>query len=397
MVAYYNEIDPFAAQWLRNLIDADLIAPGDVDERSIVDVRPSDLTGYTQCHFFAGIGVWSYALRRAGWPDDSPVWTGSCPCGPFSQAGQRKGFDDERHLWPSWHWLINLHRPATIFGEQVASTDGLGWLDLVQADMEGTGYAFAAPDICSAGVGAPNIRQRLFFLGHTIGNRLQGRLCRGTDQERQILDRPVGCDCATCELANAEGIRRRDRLYDCQSGKIRRDQLTDCSAIGGLGNPACGGCRTRLSRESEFRQGRGSGSAIPLAHPDHHGCQSQTVNQRETGQCHPQSCGSTGKLEHIVRPGPVNGFWRDADWLFCRDERWRPVEPGTFPLAPGLAKGMEHGRPEPERLAIRAARTYRRGTLKGYGNALNGELATAFIEEAMGSIACITGEANHEY
>jgi DNA (cytosine-5)-methyltransferase 1 len=64
--AYYNEIDEFAAQWLRNLIGEGLIAPGEVDTRSIEDVHPDDLRGFTQCHFFAGIGVWSYALRRAG-------------------------------------------------------------------------------------------------------------------------------------------------------------------------------------------------------------------------------------------------------------------------------------------------------------------------------------------
>jgi DNA (cytosine-5)-methyltransferase 1 len=79
MTAYYNEIDPFAAAWLRELIKAKHIAPGDVDERSIEDVVPSELMGYTQCHFFAGIGVWSHALRCAGWTDDRPIWTGSCP------------------------------------------------------------------------------------------------------------------------------------------------------------------------------------------------------------------------------------------------------------------------------------------------------------------------------
>jgi len=85
--AYYNEFDKYAAQWLRNLIAAGHIAPGDVDERSIEDVRPDDLRGYRQCHFFAGIGVWSYALRRSGWPDDRSIWTGSCPCQSFSAAG----------------------------------------------------------------------------------------------------------------------------------------------------------------------------------------------------------------------------------------------------------------------------------------------------------------------
>ena len=140
MTAYYNEIDPYAAQWLRNLIEAGHIAPGYVDERSIEDVFPSDLRGFTQCHFFAGIGVWSHALRAAGWSDDRPVWTGSCPCQPFSAAGAGAGFADERHLWPAFHHLIKECKPAIVFGEQVASKDADPWIDLVQTDLEALGY-----------------------------------------------------------------------------------------------------------------------------------------------------------------------------------------------------------------------------------------------------------------
>ena len=163
VTAYYNEIDRFAGAWLRELIKRNLIAPGEVDERSIADVRPDDLVGFDQVHFFAGIGVWSYALRRAGWPDDRPVWTGSCPCQPFSAAGAGGGLDDERHLWPHWFHLILGARPPRIYGEQVASKDGLGWLDLVSSDLEGSDYSIWTVDTCSAGSGAPHIRQRLRF------------------------------------------------------------------------------------------------------------------------------------------------------------------------------------------------------------------------------------------
>lgn len=165
MSAYYNENNPYAAQWLRNLAVENLIAPGDIDERSIGDVSPFDLHGYTQHHFFAGIGGWSLALRLAGWPDDEPVWTGSCPCQPFSNAGEGRGFDDERHLWPLWHFLIEQYRPAIVFGEQVEAAVRHGWLDLVQTDMEGIGYAFAAAVIPAASVGAPHTRKRLWFVG----------------------------------------------------------------------------------------------------------------------------------------------------------------------------------------------------------------------------------------
>src|SRR5262245_52098782 len=167
MTAYYNENDKYAAAWLRDLIKENLIAPGEVDERSIEEVQPDDLRGFTQCHFFAGIGVWSYALRASGWADDTPVWTGSCPCQGFSTSGKRGGFSDKRHLWPAWFRLIAECRPDTIFGEQVSSKDGLAWFDIVSADMEGTDYAVGALDTCAAGVGGPHLRQRLYFVADT--------------------------------------------------------------------------------------------------------------------------------------------------------------------------------------------------------------------------------------
>ena len=118
---YYNEFDPFAAAWLRELMKAGLIPEGDVDERSIVDVLPSDLKGYTRCNFFAGVGGWELALRLANWPDDAEIWTGSCPCQPFSMAGKRRGEADERHLWPVFFGLIRECRPAVVIGEQVSA------------------------------------------------------------------------------------------------------------------------------------------------------------------------------------------------------------------------------------------------------------------------------------
>jgi len=165
MAAYYNEIDPFAAAWLRELIRAGYIAPGEVDTRSIEDVTAGDLRGFTQCHFFAGIGVWSYALRCAGWPDDRPVWTGSCPCQSFSAAGKRKGFADERHLFPAWFKLIEACKPPVIFGEQVASKDGLMWFDLVKSELRSAGYSVFGCDLPASAFGSPHIRQRIYFVG----------------------------------------------------------------------------------------------------------------------------------------------------------------------------------------------------------------------------------------
>jgi DNA (cytosine-5)-methyltransferase 1 len=194
---YYNEFDTNAAEWLRMLIEYNVIAPGDVDSRSIAEVQPSELRGYTQCHFFAGVGIWSYALRLAGWPDNRPVWTGSCPCQGFSAAGKGLGFDDPRHLWPVWGHLIAQCRPSIVFGEQVANSIKFGWLDLVQSEMESLGYAFASSVLSAASLGAPHIRKRLYFGAHAEHperrtERRDSAIGNGSQPEQPGLERQSG-------------------------------------------------------------------------------------------------------------------------------------------------------------------------------------------------------------
>lgn len=169
MAVYWNEFDPFAAQWLRNLVKAGTLPPGEVDERSISDVQPEDLGGFTQCHFFAGIGGWSYAAQIANWPDDRPLWTGSCPCQPFSVAGPGAGTDDPRHLWPEFFRLIRASRPPVVMGEQSPGAIKHGWLDEVADDLENEGYEFEAVDLPAYALGADHLRQRLWFVADLGG------------------------------------------------------------------------------------------------------------------------------------------------------------------------------------------------------------------------------------
>lgn len=162
MAAYYNEIDPFAAAWLRELIKAGLIADGEVDERSIELVRPDDLRGFAQCHFFAGIGGWSYALRLAGWPDNREVWTGSCPCQPSSSATHGRVVATE--FWPEWNRLIDAVSPSVLFGEQVKSEP---WVSRVVTALEDMDYEVAGAVLPALCVGQDHLRERFFFVGHT--------------------------------------------------------------------------------------------------------------------------------------------------------------------------------------------------------------------------------------
>nr|WP_232060847.1 DNA cytosine methyltransferase [Pseudomonas otitidis] len=294
-------------------------------------MHPNDLKPYTQCHFFAGIGVWSLALRRAGWPDDRPVWTGSCPCQPFSAAGQGAGFDDPRHLWPSFYWLIQERRPPVVFGEQVASKDAEPWIDLVQADVEAMGYAFGAIPFPSASVGAPHIRDRLFWVADA-NSRISRQGCshagRRTGRSNEKSWSRSGGGGVLSNVANANGERQGSGGNGARPG-IAWGQ----SAAGRLADSE------RRDTAELARQRPGPGAA--------------------------PGAGTPGQLKGCCsipdpRPaGPVNGLWADADWLFCRDGKWRPVEPGTFPLAHGA--------------------TARVGRLRAYGNAINAEAATQFI------------------
>ena len=313
-----------------------------------------DLKPYTQCHFFAGIGGWSYALRLAGISDRRPIWTGSCPCQPFSTAGFAGGFDDERHLWPHWFQLIGQQKPATILGEQVASKLGLQWLDLVSTDLESQDYAFGASDLCAASVGAPHIRQRVWFVADAMqptGERRAGSVLgaqapvgRARELIGHLSDGPANGSAAR-KLANsdgrhagAEGLQRgREHGQRAQDGRFVR--LGDADQPGSQGRRIGGdGSNERFIRPP--------GVAGELGDTD---------SERENPQ--PQ-------ISERPRVEPARSPWSDCDWLPCTDGKARPVEPGTFPLAYGI----------PGRV----------GRLRAYGNAIVPQIAAEFIKAALG-------------
>lgn len=378
MTAYYNEFDPKAAAWLRELIKRGLIADGEVDERSILDVSAEDLVDFTQCHFFAGIGGWSYALGLAGWPDDRPVWTGSPPCQPFSAAGQNKGKDDDRHLAPHFATLVAAGRPPLLFGEQVASAAVFGkvakraggategesawaWIDDLQDRLEAAHYAVGVSDIPAAGVGAPHIRQRTFFGAVRLAD-------------------------AECGERGSGGLRGFRQADGSQSGRSADEPTRDRDGSG-LGHPSgAAGERDTGGVSGTEAQEHGAGVTIdgdlPVG-PEHagtgmggmadvdmrrrkpepnakrEGVFGKANGQTATGQQPSDNCTGAG----LRQSNPTNGFWAGADWLFCRDGKWRPVEPGTLPLADGVS-----------------ARVVR---LRGYGNAIVPQAAAAFIEAFM--------------
>lgn len=310
MGVWYNEIDRHKAAWLRHLIEEGEVAHGVVDERPVETIDPADLAGFTQCHFFAGIGLWSLCLRRAGWTDDRPVWTGSCPCGPFSIAGRRGGFDDPRHLWPAWFRLIGERRPVVLFGEQ--SDEAVDWLDLVRSDLEDAGYATGAVDLPAAGFGGAHRRQRFGFVA---------------------------------DADNAQWWTDRAPWHDGRWPKAGWLENAGHLAAGG-------GVRGVANDNGPERLGDAGWAGLPDA---------QLGIVRVSGGRLPGGA--------VEQSGDQPGA--GPDWLYCRDRRWRPVEPGTCPLVDESPARM--------------------GRLRGYGDAIDVEAFTnligAYLDSAPAAVA----------
>lgn len=334
--AYFNEIDPYAAEWLRNLIAAGHLPAGDVDTRSIVDVGADDLVGYGQCHFFAGIGGWALAARIAGWRDDRELWTGSCPCQPFSVAGKGAGTDDERHLWPHQFRLIRARRPAVWMGEQVAAAVGKDWLDGVLADLEGIGYAGRAAVVPACAVDGPHRRDRLWIVadregvvGYSIRAGLEGLAGHGDD---------------------AAGWTQQDRpVAEAGSGVV----LADADGERGQVNPNAGGSAQGGGAREVAGSVRGSDGDVADA-----GCERR---QQDAGRTHGDEGEDEGRaaLLHHVAAGHGESRWAHHGWIIGHDGKARRVEPGIRLLAYGV----------PARV----------GKLRAYGNAIAPPLAAEVI------------------
>jgi DNA (cytosine-5)-methyltransferase 1 len=350
--AYYNDNDQFMVEWLKHLIKRKVIADGEVDGRSITEVTYDDIKKFKQCHFFAGIGVWPYVLRRAGWPDDLPVWTGSAPYPSFSASGERKGFSDPRHLWPSWFRLIAEHRPVVILGEQVAKEDGRAWFDVVSAELEEVGYTIGAAAIPACGFGAPHIRERIYFVAHTDGIVFP-QITRARDE--QILRNDSQAH-AMADTQHDDG--RADEPERRSKGrKINRRPREGSAAVA---KSKRGRRKQRDAQERRVQKPRTRSASLELGESNSTRLERFAGNvddKNKRGRIDQEAHGSTAEA------GPTNGYWADAIWIECSDGKLRPISPelSFFPVVDGLARG-------------------RVGLIRGAGNALVAPAAQAFVE-----------------
>jgi len=406
--AYYNEFDPYAAKWIRNLIRAGVLMDGEVDERSIEIVQPEDLYGFTRCHFFAGIGGWEHALNIAQWPKETPVWTGSCPCQPFSIAGKRKGNSDKRHLWPHFYRLISACSPAVIFGEQVSSKDALNWLDGVSTDLESEEYTVEAVDFPACGINAPHIRNRLWWTGYRADQWRDEtkwlantrRQCDAGWGRTGYMDGAAGETEASAQqrewMRNATGysstvnLRVDDSKREGLERSVRaqlQESINGSSCAGSVGTVGMGHTNhTGLQRWSqqfrEYAYQRAAGETSESGGVDNAayfgrrtGRESMGSNRWDT----PQWGAYRSSTEQSISFSNPSSSWSDYALIPCLDNKTRRTESGIFPLAYGLPANMGCDRPGEISYRPKDKAPLRKGILKGYGNAIVPQLAAEFV------------------
>lgn len=174
----------------------------------------------THLDLFSGIGGFALACRMAGgietvafcerepfaqrvlrkhWPDvpicndihemkgteygTVDLITGGFPCQPYSLAGERRGNEDDRALWPEMLRVIQAARPTWIIGENVPGIVGMA-LDGVLADLEREGYACQPLLIPACGVDASHRRERVWIIAHREGIGRRARRAGRSDTSR---------------------------------------------------------------------------------------------------------------------------------------------------------------------------------------------------------------------
>jgi DNA (cytosine-5)-methyltransferase 1 len=194
--------------------------------------------------------------------------SGGFPCQPFSNAGKRRGKDDDRYLWPQMLRVIQEARPAWIVGENVVGIIGLA-LDQVCSDLEACGYEVEPIIIPACGVDAPHRRDRIWivgnskFNGHFAGESGGGLLHKSKKQTREIEERQSSGASGSSEnvadsKCDAEGGTHGSKEWGCVRGRqdedISQRNKMGCNSSDSRENVA--DTESSQSRQQAKRQGR---------------------------------------------------------------------------------------------------------------------------------------------
>ena len=178
------------------------------------------------------------AQRQFATSTDAPfILTGGFPCQPFSQAGRRKGTEDERHLWPEMLRVIRATKPQWVIAENVRGLLTIGGglvFEQVCADLESAGYEVQPIVIPAVAVNAPHRRDRIWFIANrNIRSSRPGDVAE-PNEKAHIESSAENTNAPDTIAPNGIGRGRRsssdrERMdEDKQAGKKSRGEPTRC-------------------------------------------------------------------------------------------------------------------------------------------------------------------------
>ena len=271
------------------------------------------------------------------------VITGGFPCQDLSLAGNQAGIEGERSgLWSECARLLGEVRPRYAIFENVPNLlnggDG-NWFKRVLWDISKVGYDAEWHCIRASDIGAPHRRERIWII----------------------------CYKNNSSMADTQSVQNNGLRFNENQGQAKTNRIQSGgsgSGTVGVGDTAHGGSQgsgaTRVGQGVE-QSGSQFGGAISDV-----GVDNAIGNGRNEGRFGDHGRNDGQQPDPVIEDGrakQTNGAWSDVDWLLCRDGKWRPVEPNTFPLADGA--------------------TARVGRLRAYGNAITAQVAQGLIESYM--------------
>lgn len=167
------------------------------------------------------------------------ILTGGFPCQPYSVAGQRKGKEDERHLWPEMLRAIREIAPRYVVGENVRGL--LSWnggmvFDEVCADLEALGYTVTAYIIPAVGVNAPHKRERIWFIAYANNTRGNSRLGQVQGENGKVPERNNDAEFGDSSSRSTQNTLLDGRLFGQPNEEGAEDgQFGDISSRNSIG------------------------------------------------------------------------------------------------------------------------------------------------------------------
>lgn len=248
---------------------------------------------------------------------DKTIITGGFPCQPYSVAGERKGTEDDRHLWPEMLRVIRIFHPDWVVAENVPGI--INWnrglvFEQVQTDLEKEGYEVFSFVLPACGVNAPHRRDRVWFVAHSKGDRrsrsqeTDGReeyKSDNGDTLRGIYPAVANCGITSDSASNAESRQNR------KSFKIERGRETSDESVNGrqfktiqpeglhdipqsssnsFSNGCEGRCKesrgeVRKGKEGRVFQSEGESGVTPNSKRSIESSESEGQREGESGRC----------------------------------------------------------------------------------------------------------------